>query len=216
MPTITFEPTGLTASVDGGTTVLDAAVQAGLAVHAPCGGIGRCGKCEVLIASGVAEPTPEERRLLRGRRSRGTASPVACIVDDCRVTLPESLLLVKHRIASEGVGREIKVEPNVEKISLRLAPPELGRSARRYGPRARCAPGPRVPAFDVDLLRELATLRTSKYHVTAVLFDHTLAALEAGDTWADLYDAAVDIGTTTVVLYLCHLGTGKVVAVAST
>jgi len=47
--TVTFLPEGISASVEEGTTLLQAQIAAGLRPDAPCGGKGTCGKCRVLL-----------------------------------------------------------------------------------------------------------------------------------------------------------------------
>lgn len=47
--TVTFTGTGRSATVDAGSTVLEAAAAAGVSIYAPCGGKGSCGKCLVVI-----------------------------------------------------------------------------------------------------------------------------------------------------------------------
>ena len=46
---VTFLPTNITVSVEPGTTLLQAQIQAGLHLDAPCGGKGTCGKCTVEV-----------------------------------------------------------------------------------------------------------------------------------------------------------------------
>ena len=50
--TITFLPDNITATVDKGENLLNAAARAGVYIHAYCGGDGICGKCKVLINKG--------------------------------------------------------------------------------------------------------------------------------------------------------------------
>lgn len=45
---VTFLPLGIQVTVDAGTTLLQAQIQAGLHPDAPCGGRGSCGKCSVI------------------------------------------------------------------------------------------------------------------------------------------------------------------------
>jgi uncharacterized 2Fe-2S/4Fe-4S cluster protein (DUF4445 family) len=52
MSLVTFEPSGVTISVESGTALLDAARRAGVEIDAPCGGKGTCGNCAVRIAAG--------------------------------------------------------------------------------------------------------------------------------------------------------------------
>lgn len=51
---VTFFPSGRTVHVDPDTTLLQAAVEAGVSVQTPCGGNGTCGKCRVRLRDGQA------------------------------------------------------------------------------------------------------------------------------------------------------------------
>lgn len=55
---------GVTVHVTPGTTILEAARQAGLRLEAPCDGRRRCGKCRVRVSGDVAPPDPEETGIL--------------------------------------------------------------------------------------------------------------------------------------------------------
>ena len=70
-----------------------------------------------------------------------------------------------------------------------------------------------LPPSRLEPLQDLpGILRAGGYQVTAVLCGGRLAAVEAGETTEETYGLAVDVGTTTVVAYLCHLPTGAAVA----
>lgn len=47
-----------------GDSVLDALARAGMVITGPCGGLGKCGKCRVMVRGGVSSPTAAELRLL--------------------------------------------------------------------------------------------------------------------------------------------------------
>ena len=51
--TIVFEREGKTVTVDEGTTLLQAAIDAGLEPNAPCGGAGKCKKCQMKVAGEI-------------------------------------------------------------------------------------------------------------------------------------------------------------------
>ena len=216
--TVTFQPSGAMVSVKKGVTLVEAAQAAGLTLAAPCGGLGRCGKCVVKVGSGVGKPSAAEvRRFSAEELAEG--SRLACqtrVRGACEVFVPETSLIQKHRIVVDGVGREIEIEPNVQKMALWLRPPTKD-DARADLPRLLDALDDDItPAPSPELLRSLpGTLRGADYHVTSVVWDRTLLALEPGDTTHEVYGAAVDIGTTTVVLYLCHLLTGEAVSIVS-
>jgi uncharacterized 2Fe-2S/4Fe-4S cluster protein (DUF4445 family) len=216
--TVTFLPTNRSIEVAKGTTILAAAAAADLPLHSPCGGLGRCGKCAVRVTAGVDEPQPAEERLFSAQEL-AEGWRLACqasLIGDAEITVPVGSLLVEHRIAVEGIGREILVEPNVRKLALRLAAPsahdarsDLNRVLEALGPGARPPDSLRV------LTRLPVLLRDADFQVTAVTIGDALAAIEPRDTSEEAYGVAVDIGTTTVVAYLCHLPTGEAVAVAS-
>jgi uncharacterized 2Fe-2S/4Fe-4S cluster protein (DUF4445 family) len=132
------------------------------------------------------------------------------------VELPASALIVAHRIQIEGIGQEVTVEPNVTKTALRLPTPST-EDPRDDLTRVLDALDDEVrPPSSVQALRDLpGVLRQSSFHVTAVVAGKTLMAVEPGDTGDAAYGVAIDIGTTTVVVYLCHLATGELVGVAS-
>ena len=54
---ITFQPEGLSVHVLAGTSVLEAAGDAGIVIDTPCGGKGTCGKCRVRVVKGEIEPS---------------------------------------------------------------------------------------------------------------------------------------------------------------
>jgi uncharacterized 2Fe-2S/4Fe-4S cluster protein (DUF4445 family) len=216
--TVKFLPMGRSVAAPEQTSLLEAAATAGLPLHAPCGGQGRCGKCAVRVTAGAGEPTAAETRLF-SPEELAQGWRLACqtrISRDLGVEVPTSAVIVAHRIQVEGVGREVVVEPNVEKVALRLPPPSTD-DARDDLSRLLDALGKKAsPPQALRTLRELpALLRGSGYHVTAVMTGGVVTAVEPGDTGDGAYGVAVDIGTTTVVVYLCHLPTGRLAAVAS-
>jgi uncharacterized 2Fe-2S/4Fe-4S cluster protein (DUF4445 family) len=49
MPIVTFSPSGASAEIPAGGTLLDAARLARVRLEAPCNGVGTCGKCQVRL-----------------------------------------------------------------------------------------------------------------------------------------------------------------------
>lgn len=199
---------------------MEAAAQAGLRLSAPCGGQGQCGKCLVKVTTGVEPPTETEEQLL-GLVRLTEGWRLACrakVTGDATVEIPDSSLIVEHRIMSEGVARAVSAAPNVRKVVLRLTPPSVDDPKADLNRVLEALGGDVKPPRRTSVVRALPSLlRESGFHVTAVLADDSLVALERGDTSRELYGLAVDIGTTTVVAYLCDLTSpeAKVVAVGS-
>ncbi len=215
---ILFHPDKVSAAASPGATVLEAAAAAGLLLHAPCGGQGRCGKCAVRFLSGAQEPTAAERKFFTPEQLHD-GWRLACgtkLTGDAEILLPPGAVMVEHRIMVEGVGREIVVEPNVRKLALKLPPPSVD-DPRADLPRLLDALGAQTrPPARLDVLQSLpGLLRGAGFQATAVLAADELVAIEPGDTSDLCYGVAVDVGTTTVVAYLCHLPTGELLATAS-
>lgn len=71
--TVTFLPSGRRIAVLAGTSLLEAAVEAGLDIEGDCAGRGTCGKCRVQVVKGTPSPTTpaEERHLSSVTRREG-------------------------------------------------------------------------------------------------------------------------------------------------
>jgi uncharacterized 2Fe-2S/4Fe-4S cluster protein (DUF4445 family) len=213
---LTFQPQGRSVHVLIGTTVFEAAGRAGLALAAPCGGAGTCGKCRVRFTSGAVQPTDADiqfftaGQLDEGWRLACQAKPAG----DCVVELPTGALAGDAaQIVTHGDDAKADVAPAVRKVTFKLPSPELGDDAADL-PRLQRELGP-VKA-QLGLLRALpGLLREHSFSGTAVLTDHRLIDIEPGDTTGRCFGLAVDVGTTTLAAALVDLTTGRDVGVAS-
>lgn len=101
---VTFAPSGATVWVDPGTSVLEAARNAGVVVPAPCGGRGVCGACGVRVEAGdLAAPGPDEvaglTRAPSGVRLACKAVIAGAVTLRPVATLPEGALAGEPRCA---------------------------------------------------------------------------------------------------------------------
>lgn len=76
MPHVTFMPFGVSVAVKPGTSVLEAAGEAGIEILAPCAGRGTCGKCAVRVLEG--DPGPADA--VPGRAPMPGTMRLACIL----------------------------------------------------------------------------------------------------------------------------------------
>lgn len=94
---ILFLPNQVEIDVPSGTSILDAAKQAGIFLDAPCGGNGTCGKCEVSL-------TQDDE----------TSPVLACktqVQSDCTVTMPQK---GQFKILRGGTERAVSFAPSID------------------------------------------------------------------------------------------------------
>ncbi|OAT81757.1 ASKHA domain-containing protein [Desulfotomaculum copahuensis] len=121
-----------------------------------------------------------------------------------------------------GGGEEVELDPITNKIYLELNEPAPGNNQADVD---RLLEGLREPAGTVivplELMRMVSgVLREGNWRVTATVGAQapgvwSLVDLEAGDTTGAHYGLAVDIGTTTVVVYLVDTRTGRIMGTAA-
>lgn len=174
--------------VSGGT-LAEACALLGHPLELVCGGNGRCGKCDVLV----------ERRGVR-ETVRACITPVT---EDITVFLEVSEN-ASAQILTSGGAHDV-FAPAVTKAVL--------------------SPAEREPKHCGAYLRgvSLAAARQfSRAHrdaeeepLTFIRHEDTLLGVQRGDTAQRLYGAAVDIGTTTVAMYIYDLTTGALLHTGS-
>jgi uncharacterized 2Fe-2S/4Fe-4S cluster protein (DUF4445 family) len=228
MPVITFLPSYRKITVEPGATILDAARQAGFQMNVVCGGQGKCGKCIVFVKAGdVTFDREKFGRFFTGDEleAGGCLSCQAFILGDLQVLIPESTLIQEQKILIEALGLETTLSPSVWKYALELQPPTLDDpepdlTRLLEGIQKRGGPVVEKIYAPLEVLHLIPRiLRESGWRVTGTVAlvpgGYRLINVEKGDTTAQLYGAAVDLGTTTIVVYMRSLVDGKVVGVAS-
>jgi uncharacterized 2Fe-2S/4Fe-4S cluster protein (DUF4445 family) len=144
--TVDFEPLGRRARVARGTTLLEAARQAGVGLNAVCGGTGTCETCRVRVVAGqVSPPFPnvEGREgwkmnnvpMNNEQSGGGRDSPhrreglwLACqtrVLSDVRVDVPPASVTALQRAQIEGRERPVEVDPAVRSFDVASEPPSL-------------------------------------------------------------------------------------------
>jgi uncharacterized 2Fe-2S/4Fe-4S cluster protein (DUF4445 family) len=232
---ITFLPDNVSVEADDNANLFRTVKAAGLYVLSSCGGKGNCGKCKVIIREGKIESGKSRSFLSAEEAERGYA--LAClsrIKSDLVVEIPpESRMQAKHKIATGAKTDEILrlmkqaggcLESRIGRIYLEITPPTLDDNISDFERirRALDLAGRDVSNLHMNfqVLRKLAAvLREANWKVTISLFS-VGAVTEVLDIFPhDVTDrrfgAAVDIGTTTLVVYLVDLVSGRVIGTAS-
>lgn len=239
--TITFLPDNITATVRKGDNLLDAAAEAGVYVHAYCGGDGVCGKCKVIVSKG--EVRSDKANLKQEDWDKGyRLACLSTVESDLEVTVPEmttksgkalkrkpkTTRTVSAKALDSLIG-QWDIEPPVSKLYLELEPPTMDDNISDMqrvmrGIKKALPDVGREPSYDhLELIKHLpAALRESDWKITLLLLrckhkeeGFRIIDVEAGDTTAKLYGLAVDIGTTTCSGVLVDLVSGGILAESS-
>jgi uncharacterized 2Fe-2S/4Fe-4S cluster protein (DUF4445 family) len=219
---VCFRPLNAEAYVLPGTRIVEAAAEAGIVLDVPCGGEGLCGKCRVLVAAGAGEPTPVERDRfsadeLRAGWRLACQSEVSGPMEIVVPTAPATPQIEKGSgvFTDAGCGGDTSkrlptplLDPPVRKKYVELPAPARGDDLPDTL-RLERAIGGEALQIDLPLLRQLpARLREADSRGTAVLADGRLLDFEPGNTVADAFAVALDLGTTTLVAELLDIGSG--------
>ena len=233
---VTILPDNVTVDVDDNTSLFKAVKAAGVYVLSSCGGKGNCGKCKVVIKEGTVESGKSRSFLSAEEAERGYV--LAClsrVTGDLTVEIPqESRMQAKHKIATGAKTEELIrlmqsaggcLESRIMRISLELSPPTIDDNIADYERVRRALDKAGFDASHLHMnylvLSKLThVLREGGWKVTVSVFNvgEVLEVLDIfpGNATKTRYGAAVDIGTTTVVVYLVDLTDGNIIGSAST
>jgi uncharacterized 2Fe-2S/4Fe-4S cluster protein (DUF4445 family) len=233
---ITFMPDDIVVDVDDDTILFKAVKAAGVYVLSSCGGKGNCGKCKVVISDGRTDTGKSRSFLSVEEAERGYA--LACLTrvkSDLTVEIPpESRMQAKHKIATGANMEELIklmqqaggcLESRIGRVYLEISPPTIDDNIADYERLRRALDKAGFNASHLHMnymmLSKLPhVLREGNWKVTVSVFSIT-AVLEVldifpGDATRTRYGAAVDIGTTTIVVYLVDMTSGNIIGTAST
>jgi uncharacterized 2Fe-2S/4Fe-4S cluster protein (DUF4445 family) len=227
---VTFDTAAQPVRVPTGTLLSEAARLAGVEIIQPCGGQGRCGRCALQVVSGNVRRR-STLRLSQGDVEAGFALACQTVVEgDVQIAVPPQEK-VERRLTTDRTATEVSVplgyDPertqSVRRVWLSLDPPNLDDQTDDWG-RVRTALRQKARVRDVTVTLEQlqgigAVLREGDWRVTAVYEvepGHTpnsparLIDLIPGHQDDPFMGVAIDIGTTTVTVWLVDLETGEV------
>jgi len=218
-------------TIPAGTLLSDAARQAGVEIGQPCGGQGRCGRCAVQVTAGNVR----RRSTLRlSQESIDDGFALACqsvIEGDASLFVPLQEKIARN-LTTDRVASEVSVPPDYDfansqtfkRIPLKLSPPSMDDQTDDWSRiqtalRAQAKVDKVVTSLNSlryigELLRECdwevtAIIETDPAGGPARLVNVLPRVVEESDP---LWGVAIDIGTTTVSLWMVDLITGKVLA----
>ena len=231
--TITFTHNDKQTSVEVSTGVLlsDAAHIAGIDIGQPCGAQGRCGRCAVQVTEGNVRRR-STLRLSEVDIDQGYALACQTVIEgEVSIYIPPQEK-IERRLTTDRVVAEVTVpadyeylqDQTVRRVHLRLNPPTMEDQTDDW---ARLQRAFRLQhkmervACSVSLLQEMGqVLREGDWNVTAIIETSRLADERTSrliqlqpnlvDEYSPLWGCAIDIGTTTVSVWLVDLVSGQV------
>ena len=223
---VTFEPGARCVRVDDGSSLLVAAWESGIAIKSICGGHGKCGTCLVQFESAasttdsISEVTKQEAALLPVSPD-GRAFRLACMTHvhrDVVVHIPSESEAADTPPRKPYTVSRIASAPMVSRLTVDIAAPyaepirplmtRIGEALTHQRSKRRITIKPAVLA-DYSLQPSFDTA----VQVSAVMHgDRDVIQLRAGKR-SGLYGVALDIGTTSIVMFLCDLEKSEIRAV---
>jgi uncharacterized 2Fe-2S/4Fe-4S cluster protein (DUF4445 family) len=188
---------------------MDALTRVAIDVPNVCAGRGTCGKCLVRLGAGDLTP-PTEIELLRvSEKLRDAGWRLACQAHPAspRVSIEVRETSGRRRILTTSRLHHGRPDPAVTRVTADLDPPVLG-DARSDLERVQAVlHGVEVPYQ--ALLEIPDVLREHGWRATFTRYGRRLIDVETPEAAGGPYGAAVDIGTSKIVVYLFDLTRGE-------
>jgi uncharacterized 2Fe-2S/4Fe-4S cluster protein (DUF4445 family) len=214
---VVFLPEERTVTAPVGTLLTEAAHEAGLDLNMPCGGQGRCGRCAVIVQDGTVRRR-STLRLSQADLAAGYALACQTVIEGDVVVLIPPQERIERRLTTDKTAAKVtlpfpydaKRDQPLRKLLVTLAPPSYELCDATTG---------------LPVLRKLGkALRDGEWQVTVVVeidaWDRAagpprVVDVLPGEQLDRLYGLAIDIGTTSNVVYLVDLLTGEAVGQAA-
>jgi uncharacterized 2Fe-2S/4Fe-4S cluster protein (DUF4445 family) len=218
---VVFAPSFKEIVIEEGKTLLEAAREAGVYLDSQCNGKGKCGKCRVRVAEGEITPfAPQEAEFI-GSSDRELGYRLACMT---RITGDVTLLVTGDSILTSAAAKKV-----FSKRSKILNP-----AVKSYIISLTKKGGLHHASFE-DIIKLLAEqqglinltidaecfkviskyIEEGEHKITLfVWMDREIISARPGEDETTL-GLALDIGTTTVALYVCDLRNGNIMVSGS-
>lgn len=233
---IVFQPMGINTQAEKGQNLLSVAQLANVGITAYCGSKKTCGKCKVKIVEGDFKKYginssldnanavgKVEKEFLADEEIKSNYR-LACNVSvegDLVIEVPKESRVNDEIIIHDGRDMSIHLNPAVKIYALELEKATLEDHTDDVS-RIVNALKESYPEITGDIGIEFAAtkdlsevVRKSKWKINVALLNDNKIIRVTSAEYSDLYGFAIDVGTTTVAVYLCDLAKGEVVQTGS-
>lgn len=217
------------ASIPTGTLLSEAARQAGVEIGQPCGGQGRCGRCAVQVTAGNVRRRSTLRLSPEAIEEGFSLACQSVVEGDASVFIPAQEKIARN-LTTDRIAAEVSVPADyafatsqtIKRIPLTLSQPSMDDQTDDWS-RIKTALRTQAGISEINIslngLRSIGTmLRECNWEVTVIIETdpnggpaRLVKVLPCHISENEpLWGAAIDIGTTTVSLWMVDLLTGKV------
>jgi uncharacterized 2Fe-2S/4Fe-4S cluster protein (DUF4445 family) len=215
---VLFAPSFKEIQGEEGKSVLDTSREAGIYIPSDCNGKGQCGRCLVRLLEGNISPFTGEESDFINIVDRKQGYRLACrarILGEATLWVPNDQILDSEPSKKAFSKRLKKIDPAVKSYFI-----DLSEEKKTPGPDfekilflLKTHFGLKGISADLTVLNDMpGIIRVGRPKITVwVWMDQEIIALRSGWDNTSL-GLAIDIGTTTVAVYLCNLLNGEVIA----
>lgn len=210
---IKISPSKKNITVVENTILADAIQKAGIHLRTDCGQLGVCGKCLVNITEGYLPPLDEHEESFLLQKNLDKSYRLSClfqIKSHLKIDIPEISLLQEQFILKSGISAPVTLDPPVKKFFIQLEKTSIGEPLAFTELLQKSLKKPNLSVPPEVLKTVSSILKKSHLNKTAVIHrDLEIIAIEDGNTSNLCYGLAIDLGTTTLVIELIDLNSGK-------
>lgn len=187
--------------------------QAGIPLSLYCNKRGLCGKCFIEIVKGQRPSLGEKERFWLEQKNLGKNYRLACqyeVSGDVEINVPALFTSQEVPILPAIARSAVTPDPAVKKYYLELKRPNISSPHSLFEILLENL-GYKHLKVAVEVLHELGRrLEEGNFKVTVTVHrEKEIIAVEPGNTMDLNYGLAIDVGTTTLVMDLVDLNTGK-------
>ncbi len=195
-------------NVEKNETLLNVLRNNNININAPCNGKITCGKCKVKLKSGQIAISESERNLL-SQKELNNGYRLACSIKVNKDLEIELLDAGKLQVMTESIIFKNNLDPAVQSINFEASQIRVENDKSYLD---LINNDKKFNDIGISLLKKLGNLIASDKVSVLSYFDRII---DLRENFKNLYGIAVDIGTTTVAVYLMNLSNGEEVDVDS-
>jgi uncharacterized 2Fe-2S/4Fe-4S cluster protein (DUF4445 family) len=229
---VIFQPDNKQVNVKDGETLLDAAQKADVPLNASCNGKGACGKCKLIVVSGETKSEPTSLLTNEEKDKKYVLACKTTVHSDVSVRVPEETLEKHLKVA--GMGKEAterlkglvdEISPMLLTVNLEMDPPSLEDPVSDLDRLNRALSKQKTVETDrlnvgLKVMQDLAkVMRDENWSVNASIVrkrcSNEVMTIESGLTKEASLGVAVDLGTTSIVVYLVDMSDGAILGATS-